>query len=55
MPSTEALRLNWNRNRWVISMWHLAMHNDIELPSKCGTIVVCNLFSLYVKLGIEAI
>ena len=32
MPSTEALKLHWNRSLWVLEMWHQATSNDIDLP-----------------------
>lgn len=32
MPSTEALRLHWNRCLWVLNMLHSSTENEVELP-----------------------
>ena len=49
MPSTEALKLHWNRSLWVLEMWHQATSNDIDLPGKSWNINFSN-FREIIKL-----
>ena len=34
MPSTEALKLHWERSTWITAMWHSSTANELDLPRK---------------------
>lgn len=49
LPSTEALKLHWQRCVWVLQMWHSATNNEIELPGMYIMYIYISCAYMYIK------